>query len=475
MLVASVSIDASAQACVVRGRAITHALRVDPPGSTRSFRVRIASEESAATLSAGSADAFVRARGYLEVAGAQPTASLDVSLQHPVELGGVLFVAEHGLSLSSLRMSADGVVATLSGWNLEVRDAPLPCSAVALSDPWQQRAWGEGFRDLEGVPHPCSPHYLRCAAPHVVAACHLSYSEGWAAGERARTFAVTRPAPDSSAIAVPATSTLRVHRTPRAADPLLIHVAAPDDLELEILARRGGWTRVRHAWGSSRLEGWVRAVSLRAAPERELGLGDLGTIGHGRGRGAGRGVIGIVEPGTPVFASPIATRPWATVRGTESVRLVIHESRVEVLDVPGVEVDAPGRMWVPRDRVRAGVSSGHGLALVELAHEGSRRFRVERVEPGSIADEIGLRPFDVIDGLEHFTRTFTASDLAGFAVDEVRDLLSRAPSFTVTRYGERVDLVHECRATAVRAELECFRRRQYLDCPAPPLPQCCPF
>lgn len=312
----------------------------------------------------------------------------------------------------------------------------------------------------------------RLRPPEEVAACQLAYAEGWAAGQRTRTAAGARSVHRESTSRIPVVRALHVHVAPRAANPLVVHLERPEDFEVDVLQEQGGWTRIRHEWtSSSSLDGWVRTEVLRAPPVRDVGLGNLGTIGHGGGRGGqSTGVVGTVDSGTPVFASRDATQPWATVRGSQSVRMMIHEHRAELIEVDGVEVESPGAMWVPLASVHPGVSAHHGLTLVEVPRDESTSIRVDWVEPGSRADDVGLRVGDVIVRVGDRP----LSELRGYRVQDIRHLLNSTASFSVRRRGQRVDLRDECRARHDDANDECLRNGQFTNCPRPP-PPCCPI
>ncbi len=134
--------------------------------------------------------------------------------------------------------------------------------------------------------------------------------------------------------------------------------------------------------------------------------------------------------------------------------MVIQGSRAELTDVDGVEVQSPGGMWVPTANVHPGISSHRGLTLVEISRGGSASIRVDWVEPGSRADEIGLRVGDVITRIEGY-----ATDLVGNHLHDVRRSLDSAGSFSARRGDQILTLVNECSVP------QRDRRRGYRCCP----------
>jgi S1-C subfamily serine protease len=141
----------------------------------------------------------------------------------------------------------------------------------------------------------------------------------------------------------------------------------------------------------------------------------------------------------------------------------IHEGRAEIIEVDGIGVDWPGEMWVPRANVHPGISSRHGMTLVEVEQGGATLIRVDRVEPGSRGDEVGLRVGDVI--IRVGDRDVT---VPGYPVLDVRWMLDSTASFSVRRGGRRVDLIDDCRAWIEAC-------RHFRNCPRHYAAYCCPI
>lgn len=399
--------------CDLEGHGLSHRIRITPR-SAPSFWVHVTSEQSLATLSARTSRAVIHTQGALVTRGTTPTDALEVELSDAVQVGGVLTLGDRAFRPEELRLERGALRATLTHDEVTVPAAALPCDALELVDGRQRRAWSEGY--AEEPARTCS--FTRACEPPD-AACVRAYDAGRRARQRTRrASAPTAPASDEER--VPRRSTLRVAARPGGPGlPLEVH--APGAFILHAVETRGAWTRVRRDFSlASHLEGWVLTRELRAPEERPMGLGSLGTLGHGGGGECARGVVVVLERGSSLYASEHArvgrdtgsderaraprarrtpSRPRDGWRERRSARRDVgrarsgslrrlHAPRHDARTRPGPDPDHPGRRRIPRQRARpTGRRRGHPRRRTATARARSCRQRPVGDEPdGSLRD-----------------------------------------------------------------------------------------
>lgn len=231
--------------------------------------------------------------------------------------------------------------------------------------------------------------------------------------------------------------------------PGLVLQAERGRFSIGVAERRGAWSRVvaGHRTDGAVVDGWVRSNALVPLPESEgtIGLGNLGTIGHGGGGGPPPGTEVVVAPGSPVFARPGQQTPWAEIRGTESVRAELHGEWAHIVEVPNLDVGR-GEMWVRQSALRLQTLSRMGVVMRRRIVDGRAVIDVESVAEWSpVFEGLGLRSGDRITGL--VTEDIPPEEVAAWwiraPIDELVSYFDQLP-IRVERGEEQLVLFHTC-------------------------------
>lgn len=316
---------------------------------------------------------------------------------------------------------------TLAGGMLEVRSLGAATVRSALADGRggaRVDLWIDGLGGLERVPAPCGSIGVVPLLPR---------------GQPAS-------APTIEGAPYPRRDRIQLRAGPGDGETITWRPSSVSTRALEVIATEGAWHRARATLSDgSTLDAWIarRDLSSTARREPREGLGRLGTIaGSGTGYGCGRShhdpsVTHAVLPRGTAIVDPATGRTWARAATDRSfeVHVVPGAARVEILDIPGVQVDGPGGCGpiavVDASAIDLWVYDRSGLRL--RADRTRDRFVVEAISGDAVA--LGLEAGDEIVALDG-QRFGTQTELTAMATA----LLSRSRAVRVRRADREIDL-----------------------------------
>ncbi|MEM7609000.1 MAG: hypothetical protein AAF411_26935 [Myxococcota bacterium] len=437
-----------AQRCTVQGFDLRFPVRVSD--GRRVVKIEATWEKVRAELR--SETARVAVQGWLRVSGRTPRTSLSLVYLSPVEARGIFWQSgAAGARLSEGRVQGNVLHARVASAGFETEALPLACDSLVLSNRTQDTVRSgneEGLSDLNqrhGCWWPWGEEGLRRAFQAPPAATRET-------GEAVETREFRLVGRDS----------FRVHEAPGSRRSVRFY-RTRGAMSLPVVESRRGWRRVLIDTPDLHLGGWVHASRL-VSGAANIGLGNLGTIGHGGGsHPTGRSAV--VQPETPIrLRRSVRARVVGFVQGAQTVFAREHGEWTEVVSSDALRLNG-GNLWVPTGAVTFGVSTERGTTLRRSVSADGVRVVVEATDENSPAYRmLGLRVGDEIVGMED-------SALDGVSVPEahwrqtslasIRRAMNRA-SLRVLRSGKELRLDHPC-GVAQRAERSVAR-----DAPFPP-------